>query len=376
MQLAILFQSELAQSENDRQMAVAAAAASTSLAQRIPPLTKRVLQQADRRLSSLGLLIILISCLLSCLIALLMAGAIVRPIMRLVQGTHALAQGHLDKRVDERAPAEIGDLAAAFNQMAISLQQSRTDLNSAEAQLVQSAKLASLGTLSAGVAHELNQPVAIVRGLSQQLQREPNLPPETLEDLALIEGQTSRMMKIIKHLRTFCRTGGSEQVSVDVNQVIQDCFILIDAQLKSHDISVELALCQELLVVTGDANELEQVFINLLTNARDALESSPDARLTIQSHVEQKQCVIEFRDNGPGIPTEAAAHIFDPFFTTKEVGKGTGLGLSISHSIIEKHHGSITAKNDGGAVFLITLPLAIEETLERPETEGQLRRAA
>ncbi|MGI4791617.1 MAG: ATP-binding protein [Janthinobacterium lividum] len=380
MQQAIQSQAQQAQNENDRQMALAAADASSSLAQRIPPLTKRVLQKANRRLSFLGLLIILISCLLSCVIALLMADAIVRPIMRLVQGTRALAQGHLDKRVDERAPAEIGDLAAAFNRMALSLQQSRTDLNSAEAQLVQSAKLASLGTLSAGVAHELNQPVAIVRGLSQQLQREPGLPQEALEDLALIEGQTSRMMKIIKHLRTFCRNGTAEQVSVNINQVIHDCFILIDAQLKSHDISVELALCQEVLMVTGDANELEQVFINLLTNARDALERSPEAHLTIRSRVEQEACVIEFRDNGPGIPIEAAAHIFDPFFTTKEVGKGTGLGLSISHSIIEKHHGTLTARNDGGAVFLITLPLEIQkleiQELERPETEGPLRKAA
>ena len=245
-----------------------------------------------------------------------------------------------------------------------------------------------MGTLSAGVAHELNQPVAIVRGLSQQLRRDPDLSPEVQEDLALIEGQTSRMMKIIKHLRTFCRTGGYEPVQVDINQVIYDCFILIDAQLKSHDITVELDLCKEAPSVMGDANELEQVFINLLTNARDALESRQDARLTIRSRTEQGQCLIEFSDNGPGIPAKIADHIFDPFFTTKEAGKGTGLGLSISHGIIEKHQGSITTRNEGGAVFLITLPSATQENAtqenatqenamqERTGTELRLQKSA
>jgi C4-dicarboxylate-specific signal transduction histidine kinase len=378
MQQAIQSQARQAQSENDRQMAAAATTASSGLAKRIRPMTLRTLQQANRRLSFFALIIILISCVLSCGIALLVAGAIVRPIMRLAQGTRALAHGDLSERVDERAPAEIGDLAVAFNTMAASLQQSRSDLNSAEAQLVQSAKLASLGTLSAGVAHELNQPVAIVRGLAQQLQREPELSSEIQEDLLLIEGQTSRMMKIIKHLRTFCRTGGYERVRVNVNQVIQDCFILIDAQLKSHDIATELVLCEPSPVVLGDANELEQVFINLLTNARDAMDGRPNARLTIRSRTEHGQCILEFCDNGPGIPAEVAAHIFDPFFTTKEAGKGTGLGLSISHGIIEKHHGSITTKNDSGAVFSITLPLAIQEleVQERTETDGGLRKAA
>ena len=130
MQRAIQSQARQAQSENDRQMAVAATTASSRLAQRIPPLTARALRQANRRLSFFAFILLLLSCLLSCVVALLVAGAIVRPIMRLVQGTRALAHGDLDKRVDERAPAEIGDLAVAFNSMAASLQQSRSDLNS------------------------------------------------------------------------------------------------------------------------------------------------------------------------------------------------------------------------------------------------------
>ncbi|MEO7717750.1 MAG: ATP-binding protein [Capsulimonas sp.] len=373
MQEAIRSQAEQAQQDSDRRMAAAAGAASAEVARRIPPLTASALHLASRRLSVFALAIILISCAVSCVIGLFLASVILRPILRLAQGTRAIAQGELDKRVDERAPAEIGDLAVAFNTMAESLQQSRTELDTAEAQLVQSAKLASLGTLSAGVAHELNQPVAIVRGISQQLQGEPNLSPDVLEDLALIEGQTGRMMKIIKHLRTFCRAGGYEMVPVTVDQVVENCFILIDAQLKAHDISVKLDLKAGEGQVMGDANELEQVFINLITNARDAMEGRKDGEIAIRSWSENGHLCIEFHDNGTGIPEEVAAHIFDPFFTTKEAGKGTGLGLSISHGILQKHKGQITTHNDGGAVFTITLPLLEADTNEQ---ENELRRAA
>ncbi|BDI30659.1 hypothetical protein CCAX7_27100 [Capsulimonas corticalis] len=373
MQEAIRSQAEQAQQDNDRQMAAAAGAASTELARRIPPLTANALRLASRRLSVWALAIILISCAISCVIGLILASAILRPILRLAQGTHAIAEGELAKRVDERAPAEIGDLAVAFNTMAASLQQSRTELDSAEAQLVQSAKLASLGTLSAGVAHELNQPVAIVRGISQQLQGEPNLSPDVLDDLVLIEGQTTRMMKIIKHLRTFCRAGGYEMTRVTVDQVVENCFILIDAQLKAHDIRVKLNLTAGASQVMGDANELEQVFINLITNARDAMEGRKDAEIAIRSWTESGRLCIEFHDNGTGIPEEVAAHIFDPFFTTKEAGKGTGLGLSISHGIIQKHKGLIATHNDGGAVFTITLPLLEADITEQ---ESELRQAA
>jgi C4-dicarboxylate-specific signal transduction histidine kinase len=358
MQAAIQSQIRQGQVKNDNQMVAAAKTASTSLAQRIPLITAIALDIASRRLTAFALVIFTVSCALSCLIGFLLTGALVKPILRLSHGTRSLALGELDMRVDERAPAEIGDLAVAFNMMAASLQKSRADLTEAESQLVQSAKLASLGTLSAGVAHELNQPVAIVRGLAQQLKSDTTIPADIREDIEIIEGQTSRMMKIITHLRTFCRTGSVEKVLVDVNRVVHDCFILIDAQLRANDIAVQMELCKGEVMVVGDSNELEQVFINLITNARDAVENIPNACLTIKSWVADGQAILEFRDNGYGVPPSVAEHIFDPFFTTKEVGKGTGLGLSISHGLIQKHRGTVVTRNDGGAVFTITLPLA------------------
>jgi C4-dicarboxylate-specific signal transduction histidine kinase len=357
MQTAVQRQIIESEINNNSAMVGAARTASLSLEQRIPAITSTVLEQANSRMRFCAGIIVLVSCGLSCLTGFLLAGALLKPILLLSQGTRSVADGDLNKRVNERAPAEIGDLAVAFNMMAASLQQSRADLTDAESQLVQSAKLASLGTLSAGVAHELNQPVAIVRGLAQQMKSDTSISPDVKEDLDIIVGQTGRMMKIITHLRTFCRTGGVEKLSIDVNQVVYDCFILIDAQLKSHGVSVEMNLSDRSLSVIGDANELEQVFINLITNARDATENVPNALLTISSRIEGNDAVLEFRDNGTGVPESVAEHIFDPFFTTKDVGKGTGLGLSISHGIIQKHKGSISVRNDHGAVFTITLPL-------------------
>jgi len=144
---------------------------------------------------------------------------------------------------------------------------------------------------------------------------------------------------------------------VDVNRVIADCFTLVGAQLKTHDVTVDFRPDPELPAILGDGNELEQVFLNLITNARDSMEGREDSRLTIRTRHDEGQIVVEFSDNGPGIPSTVMDRIFDPFFTTKEVGRGTGLGLSISHGIIKKHGGVIEARNDGGAVFTITLPL-------------------
>jgi C4-dicarboxylate-specific signal transduction histidine kinase len=373
MQSAIKAQSASVEERNGSQMRAAAADETRRLANRVPALIADASHNAHARFTLSALILTILSCAVGCVVALYIARRIVRPVLLLVQGTHAIAQGDLDERVDENAPDEIGDLAAAFNHMAASLKKSRGDLQDAESQLVQSAKLASLGTLSAGVAHELNQPLAIIRGVSQQLSGEPGLSDDAIADLKLIEGQTSRMTKIIKHLRTFCRAGSFELTQVDVNEVVNNCFILIGAQLKAHNVQVQLALCDQAPRVMADANELEQVFLNLITNSRDAIEERPGACITIRSRVKGDRFVVEFHDNGPGIPEDVAKQIFDPFFTTKEAGKGTGLGLSISHSIIEKHRGTIEFKNDNGALFIIDLPVA---QADQPEVIYRMAEAA
>jgi signal transduction histidine kinase len=249
------------------------------------------------------------------------------------------------------------------------------ELQAAQAELVHSAKMASLGTLSAGVAHELNQPVAIARGIAQQLLAESDLPDYAREDLRLIETQTGRMMQIIQHLRTFCRTTGHGVEPYALGRIFRDSLTLIGAQLKNHGVTLEFEVDGDGPMVAVNANEIEQVFLNLITNARDAMEGRDGARLMVRVRTEAQSVIATVSDNGPGVAPEALERIFDPFFTTKEVGKGTGLGLSISRNLIAKNGGTLTVHNDGGAVFTITLP-AVAEDAQPTSPISHARKAA
>ncbi|HLK57431.1 MAG TPA: PAS domain S-box protein [Chthonomonadaceae bacterium] len=232
------------------------------------------------------------------------------------------------------------------------------ELQQTQMQLLHASRLASLGTLATGVAHELNQPLAVIRGMAQQLLQEPGLPEGCFDDLRLIEDQTRRMAKIINHLRTFARAPSQTVEQANINQVAQNCLVLIGEQLKAHGVTVDLALCAEPAVVCADSNELEQVVLNLVINARDALEGHPDARITLRSRQTEGQVALEVCDNGPGVPQALVSRIFDPFFTTKEAGKGTGLGLSISHNILTRYGGTLEYRTENGAVFTLLLPPA------------------
>ena len=249
------------------------------------------------------------------------------------------------------------------------------ELKDTQAQLVQSGKLASIGELASGVAHELNQPLMVIRGNAQLIQRnlrENNLDiDELVEQVEPIERNTKRMMNIVNHLRTFSRQSQSDFQSVDFNKVIENSLLMVDEQLRIYNIEVKMDLSNNIPKIKGDANQLEQVFLNLITNARDAVA---DCRLNIEKCrikkaeykgmleiiTKKNQNFVEILviDNGSGIPSEKLEKIFDPFFTTKEVGKGTGLGLSISYGIIKDHHGEIEVAETGpeGTTFKIKLP--------------------
>jgi signal transduction histidine kinase len=312
-----------------------------------------------------------------CVLAFLLFSAVflhrtlVRPLRALVRVTHEIAAGDLSKRVvlPKRGCPDLDDLADSFNHMVDAVQASQEELKRAEAQLIQSSKLASLGTLASGVAHELNQPLAIIRAIAQQnletldQMTTPQLVHTLREDLQIIHRQTVRMSQIIQHLRAFSRKPREEFEPVSLNDVAQNALILLREQLRQRGITLIENYAPDLPPVLGEANSLEQIVINLLTNARDALESHPDGQIAIETatYDDGKRVYAELRvrDNGPGVPEDIRQQIFDPFFTTKDPNKGTGLGLAISLEIAQKHHGFLLlGETERGAEFILRIPVA------------------
>lgn len=240
-------------------------------------------------------------------------------------------------------------------------------LQQTQAQLIQSGKLAAVGTLAAGVAHELNQPLMVIRGYAQELLADERVACEEIrEDLRRIEAQTTRMAAIINHLRDFSRQSRGKREVTDLNRVVTDALTFLAQQLKTKNIAVVQELLPALPPVWADPMQIEQVFLNLVTNARDAMEEDGAGTITIRTELAAGGRVgLSVTDTGPGIPSDLQTRIFDPFFTTKEVGKGTGLGLSICHGIVEEHGGALTMESpttDGrGARFSIALPCSLRD---------------
>jgi len=265
-----------------------------------------------------------------------------------------------------------------------SLKAAYQELKHTQSQLVQSGKLASIGELAAGVAHELNQPLMVVRGITQLLNRQIGKGrigiEEVSEQLEPVERNTKRMMNIINHLRTFSRQSKAEFYPVDVNMVIEESFLMIGEQLRVRNIDVIKNLDPDLPKIKGDTNQLEQVVLNLITNARDAItgkngDHSGDAQqeetieiVTSRIAADNNFVGIKVRDTGTGIEKKDLNSIFDPFYSTKEVGKGTGLGLSISYGIISDHNGKIEVSETGpgGTTFSIHLPIFKEQEKDDP----------
>ena len=247
-----------------------------------------------------------------------------------------------------------------------------TKRKQAEEMFIQSSRLISLGEMAAGVAHELNQPLTamtvIAEGLLLRQEQDIALRPEQLSRWAHdVQEQAQRMSSIVEHLRIFSRDHHEDpQVPVNLNGVVNSTLHLVGAQLRSHDINLSLELQENLPSVMGNANRLEQVLLNLLTNARDSLDEKADQDdsmskdLYVRTRVDGGDVVIEVEDNGLGIAEESKDYLFQPFFTTKDPDRGTGLGLSISYSIIKDHNGLIECESNigEGALFRITLPIA------------------
>jgi two-component system NtrC family sensor kinase len=236
-----------------------------------------------------------------------------------------------------------------------------TDQRALEAQLIQNEKMAAVGQLVSGVAHELNNPLTSIAGLSELLLEQERLPADVRDHLQVIHEQADRAGRIVANLLTFARKGTPEQAAVDLDDVAQRTTLLIQAELRLRGIALERA-AGERAVVRGDRYEIQQVLLNLLTNAVHALSELPpdaDRRIRVETGREGRRAFVRVSDTGPGIPADLTSRIFTPFFTTKAPGQGTGLGLSISYGIVESHGGrlSFTTAEGGGSTFTMELPV-------------------
>ena len=244
--------------------------------------------------------------------------------------------------------------------------QAYEDLRRTQEQLLQSEKMSAVGQLISGVAHELNNPLTAILGYTQLLESE-KLEPRVEEFIQKLRKQAQRTQRIVQNLLSFARQHKPKRVHVDLRSVLEDTIALRDYDMKVNNIAVERDFEPVLPSVVADPHQLEQVYLNIINNAADAMmDGGRGGRLRVSIFTENGSVVTAFHDSGPGIYD--TKHVFDPFYTTKGVGKGTGLGLSICYGIVKEHGGEISAQNhfSGGALLQVRLPVAVGE---KPVTE-------
>jgi two-component system NtrC family sensor kinase len=297
------------------------------------------------------------------------------PITRVTDMCHRVIAGDRRARVGIRPSGEMGVLCEAVDEMAESIQEHEHKLKQKTRQQIgRSEKLASIGRLAAGIAHEINNPMTGVLTFAHLMRDRQPEGTEDREDLEMIIQQTERVAEIVRGLLDFARERSPVKEPLDINEVIQSIVRLVENQKEMRMIHIERNFAADLPDVLGDSNQLQQVLLNLFLNSAHAM---PDGGiLTIGTSLDDVDIVIRIEDSGCGIPVEDLDKIFDPFFTTKPVGQGTGLGLSVSYGIIEQHGGTIevTSEVDSGSQFTIRLPVSTDETAGIVESDDERRR--
>ncbi|MGO9022182.1 MAG: sensor histidine kinase [Syntrophobacteraceae bacterium] len=325
------------------------------------------LEEVDRNtLSSRNLMIIYL--LGAILVIELFAGLFILRLVhgrmvKLAEGSRELKRGNLDFSIPVKGNDELADLARSFNSMIASLKlaEDETELSR---RMVQTAKMASIGRLATGIAHEINNPLAGILIFADILMREfASINPESSKDIQEIINQTMRCKEIVTRLLEFSRQSVDQKFDYDINSVVERSAEVLRHQAIFHNIEFAFDFQPDIPMMTGDPGQLQQVFINLLMNAAWAMNDRGKISVTSRFEPISEQVILEFTDSGPGISTEVISKVFEPFFTTKAPGEGTGLGLSIAYGIVRRHGGTISVRNNpgGGAVFTVTLPLKCPE---------------
>lgn len=306
----------------------------------------------------------LVLMLVAALFGVIVARRITRPLEGLSRAVRKIGKGNFDVSVAIESSDEIGELSTSFNDMADELKARELSLKKAQHALVQSEKMAAVGTLSAGLAHEVKNPLSAVLGYAQLSKRKLGQPEALKQHLDTIENETRRCNEIIGNLMQFSRQEKGEHSAISVNEVVEKAIAIVDHQLSLKGIRIETALGRDLPPISGNANQMQQVLMNLMINAQQAMGDGGGA-VDLATFVEGESVLITVSDTGPGVEEDLAAKIFEPFYTTKPAGQGTGLGLSVSYGIIQDHGGEISVKraDNGGAKFVIKLPLMTESAV-------------
>ena len=291
---------------------------------------------------------------ISFLLWFLVQNLIGKPVEQLVKATKKVAEGDLEYKIKQFKNDELGHLGLSFNEMT-------SNLVTTQRQLFQSDKLASLGRLTAGIAHEINNPLTGVLSYASILLKNDDFSSEVKEDLEVIVRESKRCREIVKRLLDFARQEPPKKSNFRINEVINRAISILDNQFNIKKISIKKKLAENLPEIYADANQIQQVFINLLVNAVDAIDKE-NREIHISTMLRKLNnmdyITIKVKDSGRGIPRETRTKIFEPFYTTKGQD-GTGLGLSVVWGIIDKHEGKITVESeiDKGTTFTIELPV-------------------
>jgi two-component system NtrC family sensor kinase len=329
------------------------------------------------------------------------------PVKALIQGTRHFAKGNLDYRISVRSKTEIGQLAKAFNHMARDLSKAQMDLTDwaqtleqrveektqtlkqAQAKLLQNEKMASLGSLSAVVAHEINNPLSGVLIYTKLVRKmisndtDPKQKESIAEYLEAMESETARCGKIVSNLLAFSRQSVTAVEETDINQLLKKILFLIDHKLKLQGIVLIKAFCADTPNVNCEPDQIQQAFLAVLINAIESM--SDGGKLTVETHIltegspEERWIEVSISDTGTGIAEDVLPLLFEPFFTTKENKKGVGLGLSVVYGIIKRHHGRVDVKSEpgSGTTILMALPekAEIEQDILDAESENPILRS-
>jgi two-component system NtrC family sensor kinase len=299
-----------------------------------------------------------------------------RPIDKLLAATQQAARGNLDQAVGIRSHDELGELSDSFNNMISELKRSRDaiegwtqtlehrvqertrELQQVQDQLIRAGKMAALGELAAGVAHEINNPLTGVLTFSSLMLKKVDENHPWKKDLENIVQQTTRCRNIVRGLLDFARQRKPDKKEWDINTLIDQTLTLVENQARFQNIKIIREFRKDIPMLFLDADQIQQVFMNIIINAADAM-TGDGGTLTVKTDLNNGIAEISFMDTGRGISKEHFSKLFTPFFTTKETGKGTGLGLAISYGIIQSHNGDIDVKSEmgKGSTFRIKLPI-------------------